>query len=201
MASQAWLVLGLGNPGDGYELTRHNIGFLAADQLAQRMQGRFTLHKPTARQSKSLLFEAQLRLSHPSEAIRLVVAKPQTYMNNSGQTAAALSHYYTIPTDRVIVIHDELDLPWGNFRVKIGGGDNGHNGLRSIRASLKSGEFYRIRVGIGRPTGRIEPIDYVLAKMSKAERNAMPSLLVDVADAVESLILNGLERTQSAFNS
>lgn len=195
-------MLGLGNPGDQYVNTRHNVGFLATDLLAQQMQGRFAPHKPTAGKGRSLLFQAVLAQPSPGQLpTKVVVAQPQTFMNNSGQAAAALSSYFAIPASQVIVIHDELDLPYGSQRVKIGGGDNGHNGLRSIRSSLKTGDFYRIRVGIGRPQGRIEPIDYVLGNFSQAERNALPMLLVEVANAVESLILDGLERTQAAFNS
>ena len=132
---------------------------------------------------------------------RVVLARPRCYMNETGGPVAALASFYKVPVDRVIAIHDELDIPFDTMRVKLGGGDNGHNGLRSMRKSLDSGDFYRVRVGIGRPPGRQSPADFVLSDYSAAERRQLPLQVSTAADAVESLVTEGLEKTQSRFNS
>lgn len=129
--------------------------------------------------------------------VRVVLAKPRSYMNDSGGPVASLRDFYGIDLHRLVIVHDELDLPYGSLRIKLGGGDNGHNGLRSVRQSLGSGEFHRVRIGIGRPPGRMDPADYVLRDFSPAERKELELHLVSAADAVEDLVLMGLEQAQN----
>ena len=189
--SAPWLVVGLGNPGPDYAGTRHNVGFLVVDELATRARGRFARHKRAHAQV------AEERL----QGHRAVLAKPSTYMNESGGPVKGLLDFYKVPMERLLVIHDELDIPFSTLRLKLGGGDNGHNGLRSIRRSTGSGEFYRVRVGIGRPPGRQDPADFVLKPWSSVERKELPMLVSDAADAVELLLHEGLERAQNRFNT
>lgn len=188
--SDTWLVVGLGNPGPEYEGTRHNVGFLVVDELARRHGGRFRSHK----RARAVVVETHVG------ADRAVLAKPQTFMNESGRAVAPLRDFYRVDVDHVVVVHDELDLPFGSLRLKLGGGDNGHNGLRSLRQSLGSGDFYRARFGIDRPPGRMDPSAYVLRGFGSQERKDLDVHVVRTADAVESLLADGLERTQSAFN-
>jgi PTH1 family peptidyl-tRNA hydrolase len=189
-----WLVVGLGNPGPSYAGNRHNVGHLVLDELAARVGGAFRSH----RTGRADVVEG--RLSGPG-GTRVVLARPRSYMNESGGPAAALAHFYKVPVDRVVAVHDELDIPFDTMRVKVGGGDNGHNGLRSLRASLGSGDFFRVRVGIGRPPGRQSPADYVLSDYTAAERKILPFQVDRAADAVEALVADGLEQAQSRFNS
>jgi PTH1 family peptidyl-tRNA hydrolase len=184
-----WLVLGLGNPGAAYAGNRHNAGFLVLDVLADRVGGRFKAHK-----ARADVVEARIA-GH-----RAVLAKPRCYMNESGGPAAGLVKFFKVPLEQVVVIHDELDLDPGVIRVKLGGGDNGHNGLRSVRASLGSGQFNRVRLGIGRPPGRQDPADFVLRDYPAAARAEVGVQVERAADAVESLIGNGLAATQNQFN-
>jgi PTH1 family peptidyl-tRNA hydrolase len=184
-----WIVIGLGNPGPGYAGNRHNVGAMVVDVLAGRSGGKFKRHKSRAD-------VVETRLSDE----RAVLAKPRGFMNESGSAAAGLRDFFKAPLERLVVIHDELDLDVGRLRTKIGGGDNGHNGLRSIRRSLGSGEFYRVRFGIGRPPGRLDPADFVLRDFSSAERKELGVELERAADAVELLIKAGLAATQNAFN-
>ena len=190
-----WLVVGLGNPGPAYAGHRHNVGYLVADVLAERMGSSFRAHKS----GRADVVEG--RLAAPgADAPRVVLARARSYMNESGGAASTLAHFYRVPTERIIAVYDELDIPFGTLRVKRGGGDNGHNGVRSLRASLGTGEFYRVRVGIGRPPGRQDVADFVLSNYSTAERKELPIQVLEAADAVESLIDHGLERTQQQFN-
>ena len=185
------LVVGLGNPGKEYVGTRHNIGFLVADELAARMGSRSAMHK------KARAEVAEGHLQHR----RVIVAKPMQYMNESGGPTKALMLFYKIPAEQLVVIHDELDLNFAQLRLKLGGGDNGHNGLKSIRSATDTGEWYRVRVGIGRPPGRQEPADYVLKPWSSAERKELGLLVGESADAVEMLIHEGLDLAQNRYNS
>ena len=194
MTENLWLVVGLGNPGPSYAGNRHNIGYLVADELATRVGSGFRPHKT----GRADVVEG--RLGGPGGA-RVVLARPRCYMNETGGPVSALAKFYKIPVERIIAIHDELDIDFDTLRVKRGGGDNGHNGLRSIRRSMDSGEFYRVRVGIGRPPGRQSPADFVLSYYSSAERKVLPFQIDKAADAVESLITDGLEKTQSSYNS
>ena len=186
-----WLVVGLGNPGPDYAATRHNVGYQVVEELAARARGRFAKHKRAHAQV------AEERL----QGHRAVLATPSTYMNESGGPVKGLLDFYKVPMERLVVIHDELDIPFNTLRLKLGGGDNGHNGLRSIRRSTDSGEFYRVRVGIGRPPGRQDPADFVLKPWSSAERKELPLLVSDAADAVEMLLHEGLERAQNRYNT
>jgi PTH1 family peptidyl-tRNA hydrolase len=191
-----WLVVGLGNPGPSYSGHRHNIGYLVADELADRMGSPFRAHKS----GRAEVVEG--RLSTPGlPGPRVVLMRARCYMNESGGPVKALANFYKVSPDRIIAIHDELDIGFGTLRVKLGGGDNGHNGLRSMRSSLGTGDFYRVRAGIGRPPGRQDVADFVLSNYSSTERKELPFQIGDAADAVESLITDGLEKTQSKFNS
>lgn len=184
-----WLVLGLGNPGPQYAGNRHNAGFMVLDVLADRVGGRFKNHK-----ARGEVVETRLA------GERAVLAKPRSYMNSSGGPAASLRDFFKSPIERIVVVHDELDLESGTLRLKQGGGDNGHNGLKSLRQSLGSGEFYRVRLGVGRPPGRQDPADYVLRDFSAAERKELGVQLERAADAIETLIRDGLAAAQNAYN-
>ncbi|MFD4443018.1 aminoacyl-tRNA hydrolase [Nocardia sp. NPDC058519] len=181
------LVVGLGNPGPEYERTRHNVGFLVADVLAERVGGRFSVHK----KSGADLLQARL------DGRQILIAKPRTYMNLSGRPVAALAKFFSVPVDQVIVVHDELDLPFGTLKLKQGGGEGGHNGLRSISQALTTKEYLRTRIGIGRPPGRQDPADYVLKPFSAPERKEVPVIVEQAADAVELLLKVGLEAAQN----
>ena len=188
---EPWLIVGLGNPGPEYELTRHNIGFLVADVLADRMSARFTKHK------KASAMVAEGRLAGE----KLIVVKPLSYMNASGGPTKALASFYKVPLAQIVALHDELDLPFANMRLKIGGGDNGHNGLKSIRSSCSSGDFLRVRLGIGRPPGQQDAASFVLKPWSSAERKEIGIFVESGADAVEALVSKGLEAAQNMYNS
>jgi PTH1 family peptidyl-tRNA hydrolase len=189
-----WLIVGLGNPGPKYAATRHNIGFAVVDGLAAQLGARLARHK------RAMALAAEGRLGAPGSGESVVLVEPLSFMNESGGPVKALMGFYGVDAAHLIVIHDELDLPLGSIRTKLGGGDNGHNGLRSIRSSLGSGDFFRVRVGIGRPTGRQDPADYVLSGFGSAERVELPALTERAGQTAESLALEGLERTQQAFN-
>jgi peptidyl-tRNA hydrolase, PTH1 family len=193
MDDSTWLVVGLGNPGPSYAGHRHNVGHLVGEELASRLGGRFRSHKS----GRADVVEGRLALGGP----RVVLGRGRCYMNESGGPVAALAKFYKVGGDRLVVVHDELDIPFESIRVKLGGGDNGHNGLRSIRSALGTGDFYRVRVGIGRPAGRQPVADYVLSDYSAAERKVLPFEVDRAADAVESLLVDGLEATQTRFNS
>jgi PTH1 family peptidyl-tRNA hydrolase len=196
MSDDAWLVVGLGNPGPSYAGHRHNVGYLVTDELADRMGAPFRAHKT----GRADVVEG--RLTPPGvPGPRVVLARPRCYMNESGGPVKALATFYKVPPERIIAIHDELDIAFNTLRVKLGGGDNGHNGLRSMRSSLGTGDFYRIRAGIGRPSGRQDVADFVLSNYSAAERKDLRFQVMDAADAVETLVTEGLEKTQQRFNS
>lgn len=194
MTEDLWLVVGLGNPGPSYAGNRHNVGYLVVDELASRVGSGFRSH----RTGRADVVEG--RLGGPGGA-RVVLARPRCYMNETGGPVAALARFYKVPVERVVAVHDELDIPFDTLRVKLGGGDNGHNGLRSLRRSLDSGDFHRVRVGIGRPPGRQSPADFVLSDYTSAERRILPFQVDRAADAVESLLTEGLTRAQSRFNT
>jgi PTH1 family peptidyl-tRNA hydrolase len=184
------LVVGLGNPGPRYVGNRHNAGFLIVDLLAERLGGRFKAHK-----SRSDVLEARLA------GVPVVLAKPRAYMNESGGPVVSLARFYKVPAERLVVLHDELDLPYGALRLKLGGGDGGHNGLRSITSALGSGDYLRVRFGIGRPPGRQDPADFVLRDFAAAERKDLGYHVDRAADAVEALLRDGLEAAQNEFNA
>ena len=194
--TEVWLVVGLGNPGPAYAGHRHNVGYLVVEELARRMGSPFRSHKS----GRADVVEG--RLGAPgTPGPRVVLAKPRSYMNEVGGPVKALMTFYKIPAERLVAIHDELDIGFATLRCKLGGGDNGHNGLRSIRSSLGTGDFHRVRAGIGRPPGRQDVADFVLSNYSSAERKDLPFEVDRAADAVECLITEGLEKTQSRFNS
>lgn len=194
MSEPLWLVVGLGNPGPAYAGHRHNVGRLVNDELASRVGASFSSHKT----GRADVVEG--RIGGPGGP-RVVLARPRCYMNETGGPVSALAQFYKVPVERVVAVHDELDLPFDTMRLKLGGGDNGHNGLRSMRRSLGSGDFYRVRVGIGRPTGRQSPADFVLSDYSSSERKILGFQVDRAADAVESLLVEGLETTQGRYNS
>ena len=190
MADKRWLIAGLGNPGPGYAGNRHNAGFMVADLLAERIGTRF-------KRDRSRAAVATGRLA----GFPVTLAKPQPFMNLSGGPVASLRSFYKLPPDQIVVVHDELDIPFGTVRLKLGGGDNGHNGLRSVTAALGTRDYYRVRVGIGRPPGRMDAADFVLHDFSAAERKQLPELLSRSADAVETLLQHGLTAAQNEFHA
>lgn len=191
--TERWLILGLGNPGPEYANTRHNIGYLVVEEIAKRISGSFVSHK-----SRADVLEGRLGVG--IDAPLLILAKAKSYMNESGGPGKALADFYKTPLDHIIVIHDELDLPFEAIRSKLGGGDNGHNGLKSLSKSLGGPGYLRIRMGIGRPQGRQDPADFVLKPFSTEERKVLPLFVDRGSDAVESLLTRGLEETQQRFN-
>jgi PTH1 family peptidyl-tRNA hydrolase len=191
-----WLVVGLGNPGPTYAGTRHNAGAMAVAALVAELSGGFA----TNRRARADVFEG--RFGPPGiGSVRLVAAVPRSFMNESGGPVASLADFYKVANDQLIVAHDELDLPLGSIRLKLGGGDNGHNGLKSIRKSLGTGEFYRVRLGIGRPPGRQDPAEFVLRQFTGKEREEADLMSARAAEAIEVLATVGLEQAQNRFNS
>lgn len=185
------LVVGLGNPGPNYARTRHNLGFVVADLLAQRMGSKFKVHK----RSGAEIITGRLG------GAAVVLAKPRTYMNESGRQVAPLAKFYSVPPSDIIVIHDELDLEFGRVRLKLGGGEGGHNGLRSVVAALGTKDFLRVRIGIGRPPGRKDPAAFVLENFTTAERPEVGAICEQAADAAELLIELGLEPAQNRVHA
>ncbi len=190
-----WLVVGLGNPGREYEGNRHNVGFLAADLIAARTGTKFGRHR------RAVADVVETRLGLGAEAPQLIIAKPLSYMNLAGGPVGALARFYKIEPAQIVAIHDDLDLPYGQLRAKLGGGEGGHNGLRSISQSLSTKDYLRARFGIGRPPGRQDPADYVLSDFSAIERKELEFLVDRTADIVESIIMRGLEWTQNAYHA
>jgi len=185
------LVVGLGNPGDNYARTRHNLGFMVADLLAARLGAKFKAHKRSGAELVSG------RLAGHS----IVLAKPRCYMNESGRQIGPLAKFYSVAPADIIVIHDDLDLEFGSIRLKIGGGEGGHNGLRSVAAALSTKDFQRVRIGIGRPPGHKDPASFVLENFTAAERPEVPTICEQAADATELLIEIGLEPAQNRVHA
>ncbi len=181
------LVVGLGNPGDNYARTRHNLGFMVADLLAARLGAKFKAHKRSGAEVVSG------RLAGHS----VLLAKPRCFMNESGRQVGPLAKFYSVAPADIIVIHDDLDLDFGRIRLKIGGGEGGHNGLRSVVAALGTKDFQRVRIGIGRPPGRKDPAAFVLENFTATERPEVPTICEQAADATELLIELGLETAQN----
>lgn len=191
MAPGPALVVGLGNPGPDYSETRHNVGFRVVELLAARAGGgRFSKHK-----SNADVLEGRLA------GRRVVFAKPRTYMNVSGGPVAGLVQYFSVAPADLVVVHDDLDLGFGVVRLKLGGGEGGHNGLRSISSSLGTRDYLRVRFGIGRPPGRQDPADFVLKRFSGAERKELDFATDLAADATEALLADGLETAQNRFHA
>ncbi|MFE9925830.1 aminoacyl-tRNA hydrolase [Streptomyces sp. NPDC005774] len=194
-AAAVWLIVGLGNPGPEYAGNRHNVGFMVADLLAERISGRFK------RAGKAQAQVVEGRIGPPGPAgRRVILAKPTSFMNLSGGPVNALREFYKVPVAHVVAVHDELDIDYGTLRLKLGGGDNGHNGLKSMTKAFGP-DYHRVRFGIGRPPGRMQVADYVLRDFSSAERKELDYCVDRAADAVECLVLDGLERAQGTYNS
>jgi PTH1 family peptidyl-tRNA hydrolase len=189
-AMTAWLIVGLGNPGPSYSGHRHNLGAMVVEQLAVRTGGRLRSHKARAA-------VAEVRV----EGQRAIIARPLTFMNESGGPVAGLLSFYKVPVENLVVIHDELDIPFSEVRLKCGGGEGGHNGLRSVTKSVGTRDYLRVRVGIGRPPGRMDPTDFLLHDFSSTERSEVPLLISDAADAVEKLVAEGLVAAQQDWHS
>lgn len=187
----AWLVVGLGNPGPTYASTRHNIGAMVIDELVSQNSEKLTRHK------RALAEVCETRIS----GAQVVLVKPLSYMNESGGPVKALAKFYKVVPEQIIVLHDELDIPLATLRVKLGGGDNGHNGLKSIRSAMGSGDWFRIRLGIGRPPGQQDPADFVLHNFASAESAEVAILKSQGCEGVSTLITKGLIETQNLYNS
>jgi PTH1 family peptidyl-tRNA hydrolase len=189
--TDTWLIVGLGNPGPEYKGNRHNVGQMVLDELAGRLGGKFKTHKTRAQ-----VLEGRLGIGGP----RVVLSKPLTYMNVSGGPVAGLANFYGIGPDHVVAVHDEIDIAFNTVKLKCGGGEGGHNGLRDISRALGTKDYLRVRVGVGRPPGRMDTADYVLRDFGTTERKDVPFLLDEAADAVEMLVREGLTAAQQKFH-
>lgn len=189
-----WLVVGLGNPGDQYAATRHNVGQMVIDELVHRNNIKLSSHKSRAE-------IAAYKLGVGESAASIILAKSKSYMNETGGPIKSLANFYSIETSHIIALHDELDIGFATIRSKFGGGDNGHNGLKSMTSAFGTNEYYRVRLGIGRPIGTQDPADFVLKAFSKHEQKDLSEFITRGADVVESLITVGLDMTQTRFNS
>jgi PTH1 family peptidyl-tRNA hydrolase len=190
---EPWLVVGLGNPGKEYAGNRHNVGFMVADLLAARIGAKFGRSK----RAHAEVAEGRLGFGGP----KLILAKPLTYMNLSGGPVAQLVQFFKVPVENVLAVHDELDVPYGQIRAKRGGGEGGHNGLRSMSKALSTKEYARVRFGIGRPPGRQDPADYVLSDFGSAERKELEFLIDRAADVAEAIVLEGVEWAQNKYHA
>ena len=189
-----WLVAGLGNPGDQYAATRHNVGQMVIDHLVKRHSIKLASHK-------SRTHIAAYKLGVGIDAHQIILAKSQSYMNETGGPIKALANFYSVEPENIIALHDELDIGFAAIRTKLGGGDNGHNGLKSMTSAFDTPDYYRVRLGIGRPMGQQDPADFVLKQFSKEEKKDLDEFIERGADVVEFLIEQGLELTQGKFNS
>lgn len=190
--SDAWLIVGLGNPGPEYEKTRHNIGQMVLDELAKEVGGSFKKHS----KASAVVVEGRLGFGGP----KVILMKSLGYMNTSGGPVSALAQFYDINPDRIIAVHDELDIPFDTIKLKIGGGEGGHNGLRDITKALGTKDYYRVRTGIGRPPGRMDTADFVLKPFSSTEAKDLPFLISNAADATMMLVKEGLLATQQRYH-
>lgn len=197
MSADLWCVVGLGNPGPTYAANRHNLGQMVLDELARRTGVHLAAHR-----TRNAIAEARLgMLPGGAPGPRVVLAKPTTYMNTSGGPVKALASYFDVPPERVVVVHDELDIPFGEVRLKMGGGEGGHNGLRDISKALGTKDYVRVRSGVGRPPGRMDTADYVLKDFGTVERKELPFLIDSAADAVESIVTQGLLAAQNRIHA
>jgi len=192
-----WLIVGLGNPGPSYAGHRHNVGAMVVAELAARAGASLRSHK-----ARAVAAEVRIgTLPGGAPGPRAVIATPLSYMNESGGPVAGLMSFYKVPVEQLVVIHDDLDIPFADVRLKLGGGEGGHNGLRSITKSVGTRDYLRVRVGIGRPPGRMDAADYVLHDFSSTERSEVPLLISDAADALERLVAEGLLAAQQQWHS
>ncbi|NBP42768.1 MAG: aminoacyl-tRNA hydrolase [Actinobacteria bacterium] len=192
-SSNRWLVIGLGNPGKEYEKTRHNVGAALIAEYAKKAGVKFSSHKSRAD-------IAEISIGVGAQRVSLIAATLRCYMNESGGPTSSLANFFKVTKNQIVIAHDELDIPFQSIRIKYGGGDNGHNGLKSVTSGLSSSDYYRIRLGIGRPVGEQDPADFVLKPFSSAERKDLDQFLQKGIDALELLITQGLERAQNSFN-
>lgn len=192
--SEPWLIVGLGNPGPAYATTRHNIGAMLIEDIATSSGVKLSRHKRVLAQT------AETHFGFPGDRSPIVLCAPMSYMNESGGPVKAAMSFYGVPVDRLVVVHDELDIDFTAIRIKRGGGDGGHNGLRSIRKAIGTGDYYRVRLGIGRPLGRQAPADFVLQPFASSQRSELSHFLDRASDAVETLVRRGLEVAQNEFN-
>lgn len=195
MAGDTWLIIGLGNPGRKYARTRHNIGHMVAEALVERIGGTLTSTK-----AKAIAATGRLGIVGGLPGPRVVVMQSLTYMNVSGPPVAQLAQFHSITPERIIAVHDDVDLPFDSIKLKRGGGEGGHNGLRSMTQSLGTKDYLRVRAGVGRPPGRMDTADYVLKPFTAEEQKTLPILVEDAADAVEILVAEGLEAAQQRFH-
>ena len=197
MASDFWLIAGLGNPGSKYEGTRHNMGFMVADCLAERWSVQFSDHKGLSKLGKGVM-------NLDGKSAKFFLAKPLTFMNDSGAAISSISSYYQIETDHIVIVHDDMDLDFGRIKVKAGGSAGGHNGIRSIDRSLGTPQYARVRMGVGHAQrgahAHDNTVNWVLGGFAGAQKSELPNFLADGADAVESVIFRGLAATQEHFN-
>lgn len=189
MTLDTFLIIGLGNPGREYKDNRHNIGFMLIDRLAVKLNAR-----GMKLQSKAIVTSALY------EESKIILAKPQTYMNLSGQSVQGLLHFYKVPTENLIIAHDDLDLPFGTIRIRPGGGPGGQKGMASTIELLGTKDFPRLRLGIGRPPGRMDPKDYVLQDFSKDEQKILADILERAAEAALTFVTAGLNKAMNQFN-
>ncbi|HLR44931.1 MAG TPA: aminoacyl-tRNA hydrolase [Brevibacterium sp.] len=196
MAADTWIIVGLGNPGGRYEATRHNIGYLVVDELLSRTGSRLTRTK-----TRALAATGRLPGAGGRPGPRAVLVRPTTYMNEIGQPVGQLARFHSVAADRIIAIHDDVDLDFDSVRLKKGGGEGGHNGLRSLTRHLGTKDYLRVRAGVGRPPGRMDTADYVLGRFTAQERTTLPIAVSELADAVEALTQEGLEAAQQRFHS
>jgi PTH1 family peptidyl-tRNA hydrolase len=191
-----WLVVGLGNPGTSYAGNRHNLGYMVVDRLARDVGGRFSAHR-----ARADVLAGRLAPAGGRPGPRVVLAKPRTFMNESGGPVSGLVRFFRVPLDRLLVVHDELDVPFGTVRLKRAGGEGGHNGLKSVSRSLGSRDYCRLRLGIGRPPGRMDPADFVLRDVPAADRAEQAIMVEEAADAVTEVLRIGFERAQGVVNA
>jgi PTH1 family peptidyl-tRNA hydrolase len=191
-----WLVVGLGNPGPAYAGNRHNVGAMVVAQLAADLGVKLSAHR-----SRAQVAEARLAPSGGRPGERVVLAVPTSYMNESGGQVNSAVRFFKVEPERLLVVHDELDLPFGDLMLKLGGGEGGHNGLRSISRALGTRDYSRLRIGIGRPPGRMDAADFVLRDFSGSERKELPFLVTDAVDAVDAVIRDGWVRAQEKVNA
>ena len=192
-----YVVVGLGNPGAQYADTRHNVGHMVVDVLAGRIGGTLSAHRASGTHAMS----ARIGVAPGNPGEQVILGVSDSYMNTSGGPVKALMGYFSVPPENLIVIHDDLDLPFGTLKLKRGGGEGGHNGLKSITQALGTQQYVRMRCGIGRPPGRQDPADYVLKPFSSAERSELGIIVAEAADAVEDVLLRGLEAAQLRLHS
>ncbi len=189
MTPDTYLLIGLGNPGREYRDSRHNVGFMLIDRLIVRLNAR-----GMKLQSKAIVTTAAY------EDRKLILAKPQTYMNLSGQSAQGLLHFYKLPVENMLIAHDDLDLPFGTIRIRPGGGPGGQKGMASTIEQLGTQDFPRLRLGIGRPPGRMDPSDYVLQSFSREEMKTLSEIIDRAADAALTFVTDGLNKAMNKYN-